>query len=412
MRLVYAALNWILGISFIALGVFEFFASPYASLSLLFGSLFLLPPIRDWVSNKTNLELTTGFRSVIVSTFFVVYVVFALIATWDKSAEERRQKAALEAAQADAEKAALVAEFSNNRPQILNQLMLAMAEGRYKTVLDTSLKYADINDTKLNELRTQAQTEIDKKAEAERQARAEIEKARETQSLLKELKTTPPENTGKNFQLYRRLNELNPNVEFYQKQRALYAKKFDEENDPRLIAKGKYVEQIKREIASLPNVNVDKFLDSETTLMLGLAMVSAWAQIAANGKKHNLNNEESALLNKFKTLASEAQTRSLPKLRDSYGPILRKKLWEHDITAKTFGNRFKTIEFVGGVFAANRNIKQWQDTIRNTLHMFRFSQVRYKWYDGADKYTYFDMNGHTDSQLVIWKGDGQYIEVE
>ncbi len=176
--------------------------------------------------------------------------------------------------------------------------------------------------------------------------------------------------------------------------------------------KNDYVAKLKREIDGLEKYKVDTYLDSKDSIILGVALFSAWAMIAEEGDKFTLNNEETALLKKFKSKVSAVQSIALPKLRDAYGPAVRKALWEHDLSAKTFGAGFRTIEFVGGAFAANRNIKEFQTNLSDVLHQLRFKQSRYKWYKEADEYTYYDIDSHDDSKLIVWVEGRRYREVK
>lgn len=172
-----------------------------------------------------------------------------------------------------------------------------------------------------------------------------------------------------------------------------------------------YLEQIDREMESLKTFNVKKYLESKDSIILGVALFSVWAKIAEEGETYNLDKQQSALLNKFKTKISSVQTRSFPKLRDSYGPAIRQSLWEHDLSAKTFGKGFRTLELVGGAFAANRNIKQFQETISSVVHQLRFKRVNYKWYKGASEFDYYDVKSQNDSKLLIWTEGDRFREV-
>lgn len=173
-----------------------------------------------------------------------------------------------------------------------------------------------------------------------------------------------------------------------------------------------YIAKLKREIDGLDKYKVDTYLESKDSIILGMALFSAWAMIAEEGEQFTLSDEEKALLKRFKMTVSSVQSKAFPRLRDAYGPAVRKALWEHDISAKTFGAGFRTIEFVGGVFAANRNIKEFQTNISDVLHQLRFKQSQYKWYKGADEYTYYDIKSHADTKLIVWVEGGRYREVK
>lgn len=176
--------------------------------------------------------------------------------------------------------------------------------------------------------------------------------------------------------------------------------------------KSNYIEKLQREIEGFGDFTIDTFLDSKDSIMFGVALFGAWALIAEEGEDFSLNAEEASLLDKFKSEASSAQVKALPKLRDAYGPAARKTLWEHDISARTVGSGFRTIAFVGGAFAANKNIKEFQSSLSETLHQLRFNKSTYKWYKEADEFTYFDLDSPDDTKLIVWLSGGRYREID
>lgn len=74
--------------------------------------------------------------------------------------------------------------------------------------------------------------------------------------------------------------------------------------------------------------------------------------------------------------------------RKLYVEKLKNELWEHNVEVEVNG---KIITFIGGMFANNRNIKQFQESAKSTLTILGFKQVRYKWIKHADEYQYFDL---------------------
>jgi flagellar biosynthesis GTPase FlhF len=173
-----------------------------------------------------------------------------------------------------------------------------------------------------------------------------------------------------------------------------------------------YAEKLEMEIDGLITFNPREYTDSQTSLTIGLALFSVWAQIYEDGSTLPLTDEQEALRQKFKRQVIAQQKRALPEFRDKYGPIMRKALWEHDGSAKTIGNQFATVEFISGLFATNQNIKAFQQSVSETLHLLRFKRAQYKWYKGADEYTYYDMETIPDVALVIWSENGRYRKLD
>ena len=105
--------------------------------------------------------------------------------------------------------------------------------------------------------------------------------------------------------------------------------------------------------------------------------------------------------------AAKSLKKKLKPFRVKYMPLLRKRwaeaadkaLWENDIDVRAFGAGNRILEFVGGTFALNANIKESHTSIREDLGLLRFNQVNYKWYSGDDEYTYFTLKVPPDTEL-------------
>ena len=58
--------------------------------------------------------------------------------------------------------------------------------------------------------------------------------------------------------------------------------------------------------------------------------------------------------------------------------------------------------FIGGIFAANANIKAVQTDFSSTAAELRFKQTRYQWYKGSEG-TYFKIDAPPDGKLAMFK---------
>jgi hypothetical protein len=173
-----------------------------------------------------------------------------------------------------------------------------------------------------------------------------------------------------------------------------------------------FTARIKRELKGFKSYRVDTYLSSRNSLKIGLALFSAWAQIIEDGEALGLQGKSAALLEDFARAASRTQANALPKMRRAFAKLsTRETLWERDMSARSFGNRFGVIEFVGAAFAANRNIKAFNQEIWETLEILRFAKVQYKWFKQADEYTYWPIKSLKDTQLIIWEDGGGYRKV-
>ena len=64
------------------------------------------------------------------------------------------------------------------------------------------------------------------------------------------------------------------------------------------------------------------------------------------------------------------------------------------------GSNANTLTFAGGVSQRTKEQARLPNCIPATTYSrLRFKQTRYKWYSGADEYTYYDMEPPSDDQL-------------
>ena len=87
-------------------------------------------------------------------------------------------------------------------------------------------------------------------------------------------------------------------------------------------------------------------------------------------------------------------------MREYYGKYLAEKLWENNIYISTQGKTDQIINLTGGLFANNKNIKEFQETLNAGLNDFRFKEVRYRWYENAEKYTFYELETPSDNVLL------------
>jgi hypothetical protein len=169
-----------------------------------------------------------------------------------------------------------------------------------------------------------------------------------------------------------------------------------------------YIEQLDREIASIPSVQASNYTEDITSINTGLLLIGAWALLYEEGENLNLNEEVRQKRQQFRQLLVRKQTNLLPAMRDAYGPAMRQQLWEADGSARTIGAGYKTVEFVSATFARNANIQQIHLEIRENLMMLRFTRAQYKWLKQASDFTYYTLEAPKDSDVVKWESGGRY----
>lgn len=154
----------------------------------------------------------------------------------------------------------------------------------------------------------------------------------------------------------------------------------------------KYIALINRMIEEMKVYDVSKHLANKESIIIASAVYSAMALHIDDAKNYNLNEQQRKRIDAFKKVLTTRQKNDYPKLRNAYGPAARKVLWEEDITVSTFGEKYKIIEFTGGLFIKNKNIASFQTGLLDTLLALRFDQVRYKWSKRADEYTNYNLD--------------------
>ena len=158
--------------------------------------------------------------------------------------------------------------------------------------------------------------------------------------------------------------------------------------------------RLSRENASLDepfnNYIYDGSLDA---LHTEIAMFVVWAGLAEEGQK-STDAEIVDLAKELKGKVSKLQSKEFPVLRKKYAKLLADQMWEHDVEIKATGAGNSTLELTGGMFAANRSIKEVQTTLQETLVRFRFKQTRFRWYSGDNEYTYYELEVPGDKEVL------------
>jgi hypothetical protein len=94
------------------------------------------------------------------------------------------------------------------------------------------------------------------------------------------------------------------------------------------------------------------------------------------------------LHNKCESLLSKNES----KYRSAFAKNLGESLWDQDIYVSTSGNKNTVLNITGGIFAANRNIKDFQSIIKYDAESLGFKMIKYRWYKGSSEYTYYKLN--------------------
>lgn len=169
-----------------------------------------------------------------------------------------------------------------------------------------------------------------------------------------------------------------------------------------------YLEQLDREIASLPQINVADYIDSVDRINTAIILIGAWTLLYEEGADLPLDAAAQQKRQRFRELIIRKQTEMLPRLRDAYGPAMRRQLWEADGSARTFGPGYRTVEFVNVAFARNANIRDIHNEMRENLLILRFTRAQYKWFREASEYSYYTLEPPLDTELVMWESGARF----
>lgn len=116
------------------------------------------------------------------------------------------------------------------------------------------------------------------------------------------------------------------------------------------------------------------------------------------GEASMVDSISNKVMNLRKKLIS-LQVKEFPKMRDRYRKYAKTALWEDDIKVKGYKT---TIEFIGGIFAANKNKKEFYSKLENIFFKLRFKKIIFKWYDGDSEYTYYSPSTPNDAELIYY----------
>lgn len=112
------------------------------------------------------------------------------------------------------------------------------------------------------------------------------------------------------------------------------------------------------------------------------------------------NVERNKLAKELKRKVEKLQAVEFPKMRSAFAKRMAERMWEEDIEVSVTGKKNSIIELTGGIFAANKNIKEAQQLLDDGFRQYRFRQARYRWYREADEYTYYEIYKGEDIDLV------------
>lgn len=144
--------------------------------------------------------------------------------------------------------------------------------------------------------------------------------------------------------------------------------------------------------------DLTKEIKSVDDVIITSAIFKAYAMTIKEGKESQ-KEEEVKLAKELEKKVSSLQIKNFPKLRLAYYKIMKDKLWENDIDVNISGSGNTILKLTAGYFAANKNIKDTQEALNEMLTSLRFKQTQYRWYKGADEFTYYTISSLKDAEI-------------
>ena len=169
-----------------------------------------------------------------------------------------------------------------------------------------------------------------------------------------------------------------------------------------------YLVMLDQGIEGIADLKASNFTEDVLAIVMGLTLIDRYNEYYENGLSLPLDDAGLAKREQYASALRRKQSEMLPVLRDAYGPAMRAQLWEADGWAQTKGNGFRTVTIVNAIFAANSNIKDIHETLRDQLNMLRFTRAEYKWYKEARDFSYYPLEVPSDNQLGRWGRNGSF----
>lgn len=164
-------------------------------------------------------------------------------------------------------------------------------------------------------------------------------------------------------------------------------------------SKADYLEQIDREIASIRTFDGSKYRDTKDAINIEIILFGAWAKLLADSSSHELSSSEKSKVRELRRLVSETQIREFPRLRAAWARVVGQAMWEHNVTITAAGEGSRTLRMTAALFASNANIQEIQTSLHDQLVLLRFRRAEYRWYRGADEYTYYSIEAPRDGTV-------------
>ncbi len=164
----------------------------------------------------------------------------------------------------------------------------------------------------------------------------------------------------------------------------------------------RYKERLTGQIAAIENMSVAK-PDDMGTIRDRLREFQNGASTLTAGREYSDNTEVKQEMLRLRRVLGQKQRQALPQMRAGFGKAMGRELWENDVEVTVQGTGNRTVRFIGGMFAANRNIAAGQQAAQEVASQLRFRRTQFEWYRGSD-YSYYTLDTPDDGAIGTWSG--------
>lgn len=164
----------------------------------------------------------------------------------------------------------------------------------------------------------------------------------------------------------------------------------------------RYKERLTAQISAIDEVNVGR-PDSMAVIRDRLRVFENGARTLVDGREYAESAEVKADMQRLRRTLAEKQRQSFPQMRAGFGKAMGRELWENDVEVTVQGAGNRTVRFIAGMFAANRNIAAGQQAAQEVTSQLRFRRTQFEWYRGSE-YTYYTLDTPDDGAVGTWSG--------
>ena len=165
-----------------------------------------------------------------------------------------------------------------------------------------------------------------------------------------------------------------------------------------------FAKKIDRLQNTVEQFDVKNYTSQLTGVHTALNEFDSWASFIGEGVALNLSADASIKLKTLYDTIERVQQKSLPALRDQYGPLIRAEFAKLTPakSAMTIGNGYKTLLLTGTEFKDEEAVDQFHTANLELFINMRFDKITYRARKGDRKPTIKSIGENADKLLIDW----------